>query len=72
MTNINLSSRELATVLAALRYWQRAGVMSCWYEKEIATNGGEFDEMTATQIDDLCERINKAETLAPAGWTHAG
>lgn len=53
-----LSSRELATVLAALRYWQR-DVESA----DEAIDGGEhFAETTplsATEIDDLCERLNR-------------
>lgn len=52
-------SRELATVLAALRHWQatpseqvKAGVL------EIATCGDEFPALDDSEIDALCERIN--------------
>ena len=52
---IQLSDRELATVLAALRYWQQ----------DLAENDGpiseHFDEhtpLTVEEIDDLCERLN--------------
>jgi hypothetical protein len=56
---VRLSDRELATVLAALRYWQ----------EDLAKNGDEgpiavehFDEantpLTVEEIDDLCERLN--------------
>lgn len=54
---VSLDSNELATVLAALRYWQQ----------DLAANGDEpiisehFEDvkpLTPDQIDDLCERIN--------------
>jgi hypothetical protein len=52
-----LSPRELATVLAALRYWQSDFAST---DKIIA--GGEHfsdqDPLTADEIDDLCERLN--------------
>jgi hypothetical protein len=52
-----LTKRELATVLAALRYWQAA----------LDSNGGPrisehfFDDVTPLsddEIDDLCDRLN--------------
>jgi hypothetical protein len=59
VTTVQLSDRDLATILAALRHWQEA----------CADNGDEepispeyFDDaitpLTVTEIDDLCERIN--------------
>jgi len=58
----SLNQRELATVLAALRYWQREGLNSSGHEQEIATNEGEFPSLNAMEIDALCERINAPET----------
>jgi hypothetical protein len=57
---IKLTTRELATVLAALRYWQG----------ELEDTGGEppIDDYFVDQkplmpddIDELCERLNLAE-----------
>lgn len=52
-----LDGRELATVLAALRHYQR------WHRdddefNEIATNCGTLEPLTAEEIDALCERLN--------------
>ena len=62
--NHNLTERELATVLAALRYWQREGFMSCGHEHAIASNGGEIEPLTGAEVDDLCERLNFEEETA--------
>ena len=59
-----IDSRELSTILAALRYWQREGLMSCGHEGSIACNGGDIKPLTATEIDDLCERLNCEEETA--------
>lgn len=52
-----MTARELATVLAALRYWQEAetvpGRLHC-----IATNGDQYNPLTDDEIDTLCERLN--------------
>ncbi|MGA8763805.1 MAG: hypothetical protein WB562_13150 [Candidatus Sulfotelmatobacter sp.] len=56
-----LDRRELATVLAALRYWQREGLMSGGHEQDIATDAGELEPMKAEEIDALCERLNIGE-----------
>ena len=53
-----LDARELGTVLAALRYWQREGLMNGGHEQDIATNGGEVEPLNADEIDALCERLN--------------
>jgi len=49
------TDRELATVLAALRYWQQ----------DLSENDGPISEhldehapLTVVEIDDLCERLN--------------
>jgi hypothetical protein len=54
-----LNARELATVLAALRYWQREGLLAdrC-AEARIADDGGKFEPLSKMEIDALCERIN--------------
>ncbi len=57
--SLRFTERELATVLAALRYWQQ----------DLAANEDEgpilpdhFEEglapLTVAEIDDLCERLN--------------
>jgi len=54
-----LTSRELATVLAALRYWQR----DLESADEIFDSGDHFVDqlpLTAAEIDELCERLNCA------------
>lgn len=51
-----LTEAELATVLAALRVYQRVGPDAD--EMEIATNEGRCRALDAAQIDDLCERLN--------------
>ncbi len=54
-----MDDRQTATVLAALRYWQREGLNSSGHEIDaIATNDGEFAAMDAEEIDTLCEEIN--------------
>lgn len=65
-----LSPDELATMLAALRLWQRSvergtgGVPS--KEREVAARMSpmHFDgttPLTLTEIDQLCERLNRSE-----------
>ena len=55
----NLSDRELATVLAALRYWQSK------LDEHLAPvdldHFAEVDPLTSGEIDDLCERLNTRE-----------
>lgn len=55
-----LNDRELATVLAALRYWQgllleNAHVHDCG---AIATDNGVLKPLEVDEIDALCERLN--------------
>jgi hypothetical protein len=54
----HLDDAEHATVLAALRYWQREGLMSSGHEGDIATQGGTMSMMQPNEIDELCERLN--------------
>lgn len=71
MTTATLNSRELATVLAALRHWADAREMEplddgvhwreSWEHLEesyIATDGGEFEPLGTEEIDELCMRLN--------------
>src|ERR1017187_10488241 len=58
---MQFNERHTATILAALRYWQREGITSCGHEGSIACNGGDIAPLTVTEIDDLCERINFAD-----------
>jgi hypothetical protein len=52
-------ARDTATILAALRFYQADGRAACMAGvSEIATGGGTLKEMTADEIDGLCERIN--------------
>ncbi|HYT93501.1 MAG TPA: hypothetical protein VEL76_32585 [Gemmataceae bacterium] len=58
---MNLSDRERATVLAALREWQ--GILTGNEPAEeaidaIASDGGRFAPLTVKEVDELCERLN--------------
>jgi hypothetical protein len=50
--------RQLATVLAALRYWQRCGEFAGQDILDIATNSGEFEDLNGAELDDLCVQLN--------------
>lgn len=56
-----VDDRELATILAALRYWAREGLLSSGHERDIATNGDTLKPLTAEEIDALCARLNFGE-----------
>lgn len=66
--NHTFDDRQLATILAALRYWKRSIVIPAKYwmiqglgadeEYKIATNGG-VEPLTAIEIDDLCKRLSR-------------
>jgi hypothetical protein len=63
---LQVDERELATILAALRYWQRDGLLSDEHgdlatpgpENDIATAGGTHEPLDLDEIDELCERLN--------------
>ena len=67
---MKLTNQELATVLAALRFWQRHGPKheNSFFDRidqteqdfldEIRTDGGAFEDLSIEEIDDLCERLN--------------
>lgn len=54
-----LTPRELATVLAALRYWQHLLLIR---EHTGPISADHFDDeitpLSADEVDDLCERLN--------------
>jgi glycosyltransferase A (GT-A) superfamily protein (DUF2064 family) len=62
-----LDRQELATVLAALRYYQEQGMGEPANRSdaihEIATDGGEVVSVDADGIDTLCEKINKSQKV---------
>lgn len=62
----NIDSQDSATILAALRFYQERGMGDPANRSdmihEIATNGGAVISLNAEGIDDLCERLNTAET----------
>ena len=62
------SSRELSTVIAALRYWQQG--KCCDLEiQELAASAGPGERclpLDGSEIDDLCERLNFGQ-IAPVG-----
>ncbi len=53
---MEFTNRETATILAALRYWQKAHESSG--APPITEHFTEETPLTSTEIDDLCERIN--------------
>jgi hypothetical protein len=67
---MHVDNRELATILAALRFWQENNgpenaAESLGHEFEcavsvniIATDCGELEPLRREEIDALCERIN--------------
>ena len=59
---MKLDDQQLATVLAALRFWQRVGKAGncpeAQPECDVLTNGGEVEGLTKDEIDDFCEEIN--------------
>ncbi len=54
----NFDKRSLATIAAALRYWQREGLNSSGHEQEIATDMGEHTRMDSGEIDRLITVVN--------------
>jgi hypothetical protein len=58
MNPVNLTDREVATILAALRYWQQDLAAN----DEVRICQEHFDDkntpLTVEEIDELCERIN--------------
>jgi hypothetical protein len=59
---VDIDEAELATILAALRYYQREGLGEPDNRPieihDIATNGGAVISLDDAGIDVLCERLN--------------
>jgi hypothetical protein len=58
---MRLNDRQLGTVLAALRFWQRTTVVAPkgpLPEDDISTDGGTCNPLDANEIDTLCEELN--------------
>ena len=58
MPKQQLTARELATILAALRYWQKDLPESAEVLADIATDGGRLEPLTVDEIDELCMSLN--------------
>jgi hypothetical protein len=50
--------RKQATLLAALRLWERSGLGSNVHEMKIATDSGRFEALSAKELDTLREELN--------------
>lgn len=55
--DVHLTREEIATMLAALRYWQNHRPSNPELH-EIATDGGTLAPLDTHDIDDLCNKIN--------------
>lgn len=60
---ITVTSREMDTIFAALRYWQRRDASVRQREQGIAEGERRSDDaaLSAAEIDALCDRINFGE-----------
>ena len=54
---IALSDRELATMLAALRYWQ-ADVLEIEGAHKGEAHFEDYEPLSSEDVDELCERLN--------------
>lgn len=54
---MKLTDRELATILAALRYWQQDLAENP--DGPISEHFEEATPLTVEEIDELCERLNR-------------
>jgi hypothetical protein len=63
---LRLSDRELATVLAALRYWQQDLAVN--EDPPISEHFEKADSLTVEEIDELCEKLNRTEPGTPLGF----
>jgi len=79
---LDVSDRELATILAALRYHQAENLQGTseipdQAIREIATDSGRLRPLSSQEIEQLCERINldaepvDCETTCPHDWEDA-
>lgn len=63
---MQLDSRQTATILAALRFWQRSKGLQNEAEFRIATNDHTLAPLGSEEIDALCEQINAPQTIPTA------
>lgn len=54
-------ARADATILAALRLWQRLAFQTPLVEMDIATNAGEFGLLTIGEINQICLLLGREE-----------
>jgi hypothetical protein len=59
--------REAATILAALSYWRRDGLVSAGREQNFATDHERIQPLSGEEIDALCERIKRGDIRSPLG-----
>lgn len=62
---LNVNNRELATILASLRYWQRNDRQDATKSSEydVATDGDTLQPLGNVEIDEFCERVNGGDQL---------
>jgi hypothetical protein len=58
-----MNERELATVLAALRFWQDRGAYERGFFRGIASDQGTLVPLDEEEIDALCEKLNFPATF---------
>ena len=61
--SLRITRRELATILAALRFHQDENLQGGrgipdQFIKEIATDGGQFKPLSFQEVGELCERLD--------------
>jgi hypothetical protein len=67
---LDVTRRELATILGALRFHQAENLQAGreipdQSIRQIATDGGQFDHLDSREVDDLCQRLNVGERSRP-------
>lgn len=53
-----ITKRKQATIIAALRHWQRNPDRVFTLEASIATDDGEYSPLSFFEIDKLCDELN--------------
>lgn len=65
---MKLNAPELNAILAGLRLLQSCSAMPVDVA-DIASNGGQCDPLSDDGIDDLCQRLNCADSIRLVGVT---
>ena len=70
-TTLRINRRELATILAALRFHQNENLQGSpdipdQFIQEIATDGGLLKPLDFQEVSNLCERLNLGQDSQPA------